>query len=190
MRMLAFLKRHGAGASGCWWFQENIAKEMAVSVRTVRRHLAELVRAGIADSKRRGSTANLYALCETRGKQLEIPFQDVRSDRTKWPVERPRNTITEVNTEKKKLAAPPTPEEIANPRVQAALRRARGRIERADNPRAYEVAIIRGEIASWSRAHRPFEPAPRKPVTRETVTDPELEEFIRQHEARRSALAG
>ncbi len=153
-RMLAFLRNRGAAGAGCWWFQENIAKALGISVRTVRRHVADLVDAGLVDSKRRGSTSNLYALRQTRGKQLVFESADVPSDRPKMAGRRKRISITESSNTEEAGSRSFSSEEIEHPGVQEALRKARSRIQRAQNPEAYQAAIIRRTLESFASARQ------------------------------------
>lgn len=59
--LLSFLVRHGRRTSGkSWWGQQRMADDLGVSRASIIRWVAELVRLGLIDSTRRGSTSNMY----------------------------------------------------------------------------------------------------------------------------------
>lgn len=201
--LLAFMRFRGGAQGQCWWKQSTISRQLDCHRSSVIRWVAELVKDGALASVRRGSMGNLYTLTKCGPRQGELS-QNATSDVAK------SDKLSYLQNKNPERAKPPiSPEQQNLPEVQAALRKARGRIERAKNPRAYTEAIIRAESShgavatspavapSFSTLHRLADRQSVGSVSKETVTDrflpkPEelegLEEFAREHEARRLVL--
>jgi DNA-binding Lrp family transcriptional regulator len=186
LMVLNFLLAKGASTSrGCWWRQKRIAEETGISVRSVQRHISKLERAGLLRIQHRQATTNLYFADAVENAQGSFNFcgnRGVPPRQNGGPFYR-----TEVKaTEEQAGPAEFSQAQLEAPRVQAALRRARSRIERADNPRAYARAIIAAELAA-DQARAAMQQTAHVPAPDWGMT-PELEAFIREHEARQREL--
>lgn len=129
-------------------YQETIARRLGIKQRQLRKYLLELKNAGLLAIHKQGRAPAVYQL---------FADEKCRSSAGRVPVEA-SVSITEFNSNYKYKAGLPadfSAEQIEHPRVQAALRRARSRIERADNPAAYEARIIREEWAAAAGRHGP-----------------------------------
>lgn len=167
--LYTFLVARCGNRGECRWPQESLAKALRCSVRTIARRLKELTGPDpLIESRRKGSTANLYSIPEEFPRQFELPFG--RTDQT--PV---ADRI--YRTEKDSL------EKAAElPQVQAALKKSRRAIEQARNPRAYQAAIIRRVSATPCNGAVSASPEMAPSFHRPENLDG-LEEFIAAHES-------
>lgn len=126
---------------------------------TVIRSVRQLVEAGLIQSVRRGSTSNIYSLCETSGKQEGPKSQNATS-----VVAKCNNATLVLNLKVREVASSASRPEIStedpmppyqlpnewgrmevNPeyaRIREVLRAADDRIRRSRNPEAYARAIV------------------------------------------------
>jgi hypothetical protein len=160
-RLLDFLRMKASPSGQSWWGQKRIAEILKYSIRTIKRWLAELVRAKLVNSIRRGSTSNLYNLREN---PCANQAADGPSEGPECPHVSIELNLAEVKKQEQASFEFPEPPKPNTPEYQLLvpiLRRRRHAIERADHPAAYEAAIIRGE---WPKI---YERIAHKPPARE-----------------------
>jgi DNA-binding MarR family transcriptional regulator len=133
--------------------QDRLARQCKMTKATLVRMLDELKRDGILTTEMRGPTSCLYFLSIKQ--EMAKPMAKALAKPLAKPLAKalPPYLFTELKLEKKQEQAGAlgfSQAEIEHPAVQAALRRARWRIEAADDPKAYTAKIIREELAAAS----------------------------------------
>ncbi len=198
--LLNFLISKGAATErGCWHRQKNIAKELVISVRTLQRWLKKLETDKLITVKHRQSTTNLYFVNRVENTQGSFDFSGNRvigirqNGRRFYRTEaltpkgaRSPSQFSNSESEDQKHFGPLSRDEILHPAAIPYVQE-RGafaaRMQQADNPQRYQAAVVHRAIAEWEarKLERKITESV-SPALEEFSSDPELEEFMRQHD--------